>query len=69
MFDIKSNIEQFDCLILRFLKFDCFSLPQKEVEEWRRPKNYNKALGEAQHLIENADLNKVLNTYLIFYAL
>ncbi|CAH3132502.1 unnamed protein product [Porites lobata] len=30
----------------------------KEVEVWRRPKNFNKALGEAQHLIENADMNK-----------
>ena len=35
-------------------------LLQKEVEVWRRPKNFNKALGEAQHLIENADMNKVL---------
>lgn len=30
----------------------------KEIEEWRRPRNFNKALGEAQHLIENADMNK-----------
>jgi len=30
----------------------------REIEDWRRPKNFNKALGEAQHLIENADLNK-----------
>ncbi|XP_058940838.2 calumenin-A [Pocillopora verrucosa] len=30
----------------------------KEMEEWRRPKNFNKALGEAQHLIEYADMNK-----------
>ena len=33
---------------------------QKEMEEWRRPKNFNKALGEAQHLIEYADMNKVI---------
>ena len=49
-------------------------LLQKEVEVWRRPKNFNKALGEAQHLIENADMNKVLilifivgiNSYMFF---
>ena len=38
---------------------------QREIEDWRRPKNFNKALGEAQHLIENADLNKVIDINLI----
>ena len=40
---------------------------QKEIEEWRRPRNFNKALGEAQHLIEYADMNKVFNTLAKFY--
>lgn len=30
----------------------------EEVADWRRPKNFNKALGEAQHLIESADMNE-----------
>ena len=32
---------------------------QKEVEDWRRPRNFNKAQGEAEHLIEFADKNGV----------
>lgn len=37
---------------------------QKEIEEWKRPRNFNKALGEAQHLIEYADMNKVNFIYM-----
>ena len=40
-------------------KRNCLCMFQKEVEDWRRPKNFNKALGEAQHLIESADMNEV----------
>ena len=37
----------------------CLCMFQEEVADWRRPKNFNKALGEAQHLIESADMNEV----------
>ncbi|KAK3731137.1 hypothetical protein QZH41_018339, partial [Actinostola sp. cb2023] len=38
--------------------FYVINVKEKEVEDWRRPKNFNKAQEEAQHLIEHADLNK-----------
>ena len=44
----------------------CVFVFQKEIEEWRRPRNFNKALGEAQHLIDYADMNKVFNTLIKF---
>lgn len=47
-------------------KIVAFSFSQKEIEEWRRPRNFNKALGEAQHLIEYADMNKVFNNQVRF---
>ncbi len=37
-------------------KFDL----QDEVEEWKRPEDFNKAALEAKHLIDIADENKVV---------